>query len=207
MKELRDPELLKGYLEKFHIPSLFDTRELPFRLYEYAPGEMINIVHPMEQTMKFFVEGVFDHYTLLEDGTPYLIAHCDGFGFMGDLAFCRRQPQNRYQEVIETVRAVELPLESLRPVLEQDNRFLRFLLDTMAQRRTQSLYVRVSENSARQALLAHLRWACPDHAITNVGDTAYRLNFSRRQLQRVLRDLTREGVLEKTGKGCYRMVP
>lgn len=207
MKELRDPELLKGYLEKFHIPSLFDTRELPFRLYEYAPGEMINIVHPMEQTMKFFVEGVFDHYTLLEDGTPYLIAHCDGFGFMGDLAFCCRQPQNRYQEVIETVRAVELPLESLRPVLEQDNRFLRFLLDTMAQRMTQSLYVRVSENSARQALLAHLRWACPDHAITNVGDTAYRLNFSRRQLQRVLRDLTREGVLEKTGKGCYRMVP
>ena len=207
MKELRDPELLKGYLEKFHIPSLFDTRELPFRLYEYAPGEMINIVHPMEQTMKFFVEGVFDHYTLLEDGTPYLIAHCDGFGFMGDLAFCRRQPQNRYQEVIETVRAVELPLESLRPVLVQDNRFLRFLLDTMAQRMTQSLYVRVSENSARQALLAHLRWACPDHAITNVGDTAYRLNFSRRQLQRVLRDLTREGVLEKTGKGCYRMVP
>lgn len=207
MKELRDPELLKGYLEKFHIPSLFDTRELPFRLYEYAPGEMINIVHPMEQTMKFFVEGVFDHYTLLEDGTPYLIAHCDGFGFMGDLAFCRRQPQNRYQEVIETVRAVELPLESLRPVLEQDNRFLRFLLDTMAQRMTQSLYVRVSENSARQALLAHLRWASPDHAITNVGDTAYRLNFSRRQLQRVLRDLTREGVLEKTGKGCYRMVP
>lgn len=207
MKELRDPELLKGYLEKFHIPSLFDTRELPFRLYEYAPGEMINIVHPMEQTMKFFVEGVFDHYTLLEDGTPYLIAHCDGFGFMGDLAFCRRQPQNRYQEVIETVRAVELPLESLRPVLEQDNRFLRFLLDTMAQRMTQSLYVRVSENSARQALLAHLRWACPDHAITNVGDTAYRLNFSRRQLQRVLRDLTREGVLEKTGKGRYRMVP
>ena len=207
MKELRDPELLKGYLEKFHIPSLFDTRELPFRLYEYAPGEMINIVHPMEQTMKFFVEGVFDHYTLLEDGTPYLIAHCDGFGFMGDLAFCRRQPQNRYQEVIETVRAVELPLESLRPVLEQDNRFLRFLLATMAQRMTQSQYVRVSENSARQALLAHLRWACPDHAITNVGDTAYRLNFSRRQLQRVLRDLTREGVLEKTGKGCYRMVP
>ena len=207
MKELRDQELLKGYLEKFHIPSLFDTRELPFRLYEYAPGEMINIVHPMEQTMKFFVEGVFDHYTLLEDGTPYLIAHCDGFGFMGDLAFCCRQPQNRYQEVIETVRAVELPLESLRRGREQDNRFLRFLLDTMAQRMTQSLYVRVSENSARQALLAHLRWACPDHAITNVGDTAYRLNFSRRQLQRVLRDLTREGVLEKTGKGCYRMVP
>lgn len=207
MKELHDPRLLEQYLEKYRIRSFFDTPDLPFRLYEYAPGEMINVVHPMEESMKFIVEGVFDHYLIQEDGSPYLIARCDGFGFMGDLAFCCRLSPNRYQEVIETVRAVELPLESLRPVLEQDNRFLRFLLDTMAQRMTQSLYVRVSENSARQALLAHLRWACPDHAITNVGDTAYRLNFSRRQLQRVLRDLTREGVLEKTGKGCYRMVP
>ena len=94
---------------------------------------MINIVHPMEESMKFIVEGVFDHYKIQDDGSSYLIAHCDGFGFMGDLAFCGRQPANRYQEVLETVRAVELPLEQLRPVLENDNRCLRFLLDTMAQ--------------------------------------------------------------------------
>ena len=205
MKELRDPELLKGYLEKFHIPSLFDTRELPFRLYEYAPGEMINIVHPMEQTMKFFVEGVFDHYTLLEDGTPYLIAHCDGFGFMGDLAFCRRQPQNRYQEVIETVRAVELPLESLRPVLEQDNRFLRFLLDTMAQRMTASMHIRSDMTTAERALMGYLRWRCPNHTITNVSEAAFHMNYSRRQVQRALKKLTDEGRLVRCGKGRYTL--
>jgi len=205
MRELQNAELLEYYIRKFHIRSFFDTPDLPFRLYEYAPGEMINVVHPMEESIKFIVEGIFDHYKIQEDGSPYLIAHCDGFGFMGDLAFCGRQPQNRYQEVIETVRAVELPLEPLRKTLENDNRFLRFLLDTMARRMTMSMHIRSDMVSADRALIAYLRWRCPNHTITNVTETAFHLNYSRRQLQRVLKEFTENGTLKKTGKGCYTL--
>ena len=205
MRELQDPQLLEYYLEKYRIRSFFDTPNLPFRLYEYEPGELMNVVHPMEESLKFIVEGIFDHYMVLEDGTQYLIAHCEGFGFGGDLAFCRRQPQNRYQEVVETVRAVELPLEPLRETLEQDNRFLRFLLDTMAQRMTISMNVRADRSSAEESLLSYLRRQCPDRCLTNVGEAAFHLNYSRRQLQRVLKDLTQQGILAKEGKGCYRL--
>lgn len=206
MKEIQNPQLLEQYLEKHNIRSFFDTPDLPFRLYEYAPGEMINVVHPIEESIKFIVEGVFNHYKVQEDGSPYLIAHCDGFGFMGDLAFCGRQPLGRYQEVLETVRAVELPLEPLRPVLENDNRFLRFLLDVMAQRMTASMHIRSDMTTAEQALVAHLYWRRPDQKITNVSETAYHMNYSRRQLQRALKKLTQQGILERTGKGQYRLV-
>ena len=205
MREIQDPKLLSHYLRKYHIQSFFDTRDLPFRLYEYAPGEMINVVHPMDESIKFIVEGVFDHYAIQENGDPYLIAHCDGFGFMGDLAFCGRNPGGRYQEVMETVRAVELPLEPLRKTLENDNRFLRFLLDTMAQRMTMSMHIRLDGTSAEDALLAYLKWRCPDHTIRNVSETAFHLNYSRRQLQRVLKDLTARGLLTRTGKGHYTL--
>ena len=47
MREIRDPELLEHYIRTYHIRSFFDTQDLPFRLYEYAPGEMINVVHPL----------------------------------------------------------------------------------------------------------------------------------------------------------------
>lgn len=203
MRQIQDKELLEHYLRKYHIQSFFDTRDLPFRLYEYAPGEMINIVHPMEESIKFIVEGVFDHYKIQEDGSPYLIAHCDGFGFMGDLAFCGRMPSDRYQEVIETVRAVELPLEPLRATLENDNRFLRFLIDTMAQRMTASMHIRSDMTDAEKALLAYLRWRCPNQTITNVSEAAFHMNYSRRQIQRVLKKLTENGTLIRTGKGCY----
>lgn len=203
MREIRDQQLLEQYLCKYHIRSFFDTPDLPFRLYEYAPGEMINIVHPVEESVKFIVEGVFDHYLIQDDGTPYLISHCDGFGFLGDLAFCCRQPKNRYQEVLETLRAVELPLEPLRRTLENDNRFLRFLIDTMAQRMTLSLNARVCDTSAEQALLAYMRWRCPNHTITNVSEAAFHTNFSRRQIQRTLKTLTQSGQLKRLGKGHY----
>ena len=205
MREIRDAKLLEHYIRKYHIQSFFDTPDLPFRLYEYEPGEMINVVHPMEESIKFIVEGVFDHYMIQEDGTPYLIAHCDGFGFMGDLAFCGRLPPGRYQEVLETVRAVELPLEPLRHTLENDNRFLRFLLDTMAQRMTMSMHIRADMNSAEEALLAYLRWRCPDHTLKNVGEAAFHLNYSRRQIQRTLKDLIEKGQLKKLGKGHYTL--
>lgn len=203
MREIRNPELLEHYIRKFHIRSFFHTQDLPFRLYEYAPGEMINIVHPMEESMKFIVEGVFDHYKIQDDGNPYLISHCTGFGFMGDLAFCGRQPPGRYQEVIETVRAVELPMEQVRPVLENDNRFLRFLIDTMAQQMTASMHIRSDMTTAEKALIGYLRWRCPNHTITNVSEAALHMNYSRRQIHRVLKTLTEQGKLIKTGKGEY----
>lgn len=206
MHEIQNPQLLEAYMEKYQIRSYFDTPELPFRLYEYAPGEMINVVHPMEESIKFIVEGEFDHYVIQEDGVPYLIAHCEGFGFMGDLAFCGKKLPDRYQEVIKTVRAVELPLEPFRQILEADNRFLRFVLDTMAQRMTMSMHIRLADSSAESSLIAYLRWSCPDQCLQNVGETAFRLNYSRRQLQRVLKNLTDRGILRKESKGRYRLV-
>lgn len=205
LREIYDAELLEHYLRKYHIRSFFDTQDLPFRLYEYEPGEMLNVVHPVEESIKFIVEGVFDHYLIQDDGSPYLISHCDGFGFLGDLAFCCRQPKNRYQEVLETVRAVELPLEAMRTTLENDNRFLRFLIDTMAQRMTLSLNTRVSDSSAEHAILAYMRWRCPNQTITNVTEAAFHIHFSRRQIQRVLKELTAKGILVHSKKGQYTL--
>lgn len=206
MREIQDRELLEHYLAKYNIRSFFDTPNLPFRMYEYEPGEMMNVLRPGEEYLKFVVEGVFDLYTILDDGSPYLIHPCKGFGFLGDLDFCGRQPPGRYQEVAEAVRTIELPLKPLKEILDRDNRFLHFLLDTMAQRMNISMRVRSDMNSAEISLLAHIRWRCPDHTITNVGETAFHLNYSRRQLHRVLKDLTERGLIEHVKKGCYKLV-
>lgn len=206
MREIQDGALLRQYLNQFQIESFFDTENLPFRLYEYAPGEMMNLSHPSDDYLKFVVEGVFDHYTVQEDGTKFMIHHCEGFGFLGDLAFCGVHPQGRYQQVLETVRAIELPLDPLRDTLEQDNRFLRFLLHTMARRMPLSLHYRSDLPGAEQALIAYMRWVCPEHTIHNVTAAAEHLNYSRRQLQRVLKSLMDRNILVRLGKGRYKLI-
>jgi len=151
------------------------------------------------------VEGSFDLYAVRADGARHLVRHCEGFTFLGDLEFCGKDAGMRYQEVTRTVYSIELPLELLRPTLQQDVRFLNFLLDTMSTKFAGTSMDLVGFSDLRERLLYHIRYECPDHTITNVGQTAFRLNYSLRQTQRVLQELTRDGALKRIGKGHYTL--
>lgn len=203
MHEIQDKKLLQLYLEQFGISRCFDTPGLPFRLYCYEPGEMMNILRPTREYLKFVVEGSFDLYAVRADGTRHMIHHSDGFCFLGDLEFCGKEVGLRYQEVTRQVRAVELPLEPLRPQLTQDVRFLNYLLDVMSTKFAGTSMDMGAFSDLTEALLYYIRYQCPGKTITNVGQTAFRLNYSLRQTQRVLRELTQRGILRKTGKGNY----
>ena len=63
----------------------------------------------------------------------------------------------------------------------------------------------VGFSDLREALLYHIRYQCPDQTITSVSQTAFRLNYSLRQTQRVLQELTKEGLLKRKGKGHYTL--
>ena len=205
MQEIRDQALLEAYLKQYNICSLFDTPELPFRLYRYEIGEMMNILRPTSENLKFVVEGSFDLYAVRSDGTRHMVFRSEGFTFLGDLEFCGRDAGMRYQEVTQTVYAVEIPLEALRSQLQQDVRFLNYLLDTMSRKFADTVMDLGAFPDLTEALLYHIRYRCPEQTITNVSQTAFRLNYSLRQTQRVLRDLTEQGILCKKGKGTYTL--
>ncbi|MBQ7001186.1 MAG: hypothetical protein IJN67_09110 [Oscillospiraceae bacterium] len=205
MQEIRDLQKLETYLERFHIRELFDTRDLPFRLYRYEVGEMLNILRPTRDYLKFVLEGSFDLYSIREDGGRHLVWHCEGFTFLGDLEFCGKTAGMRYQEVTRTVYSIELPLEVLRPTLQKDVRFLNFLLDTMSIKFAGTSMDLVGFSDLQERLLYHIRYECPDQTITSVSQTAFRLNYSLRQTQRVLQELTREGILKRKRKGHYAL--
>ncbi len=205
MQEIQNREHLEFCLEKHHIRDLFDTPNLPFRLYRYEVGEMLNILRPTREYLKFVLEGSFDLYAIRADGARHLVRHCEGFTFLGDLEFCGKDAGMRYQEVTRTVNTIELPLEVLRPTLQRDVRFLNFLLDTMSTKFAGTSIDLVGFSDLRERLLYHIRYECPDQAITSVSQTAFRLNYSLRQLQRVLQELTRDGLLKRLGKGHYAL--
>ena len=203
MQEIRDPQKREAYLSQYRIRDLFDSRDLPFRLYRYEVGEMLNILRPTREYLKFVLEGSFDLFAVRADGARYLVRHCEGFTFLGDLEFCGKNAGMRYQEVTQTVYTIELPLEVLRPMLQQDVRFLNFLLDTMSTKFAGTSMDLVGFSDLRERLLYHIRYECPDQTITSVSQTALRLNYSLRQTQRVLQELTQKKLLKRFGKGHY----
>ena len=54
MKRIFDPALLDFYLQKYEIPSLFNTPDLAFSLYQFEKGERLDILNP-EEYLSFLV--------------------------------------------------------------------------------------------------------------------------------------------------------
>ena len=71
MKRIFDPALLDFYLQKHEIPSLFDTPDLAFSLYQFEKGERLDTLNP-EEYLSFLVDGSIEISANRADGTSYL---------------------------------------------------------------------------------------------------------------------------------------
>ncbi len=207
MTECLDPGLLEKYLKKYKLRELFDTKDLPFRLYRYEVGEMMNIAHPQEQYLKFLVDGCVAMYTVSIDGSVKQLLEEKAPAFWGEVEICGRSFSNHYHEVLKTAYCIELPLEPLRDILWNDLTFMQYLVGRMSE----SIYLAtgIIENMTddlETRLLYHLRHNCPDKTMSGMESTAQYLQCSRRQLQRVVKKLTDNGQLEKNGWGTYSLI-
>ena len=204
MVECNDPKLLEKYMKKYHIRENFSTPDLPFKLYRYEVGEMMNILHPQEQYLKFIVDGRLGVDTVDSDGNLQRIIEETAFVYFGEVEILGRSFSNHFHEVLETVYSIELPWEPLREILWNDLKFLQFLVKHMSR----TIYVatnsmEASSEDVQTKLLRYIRTECENQTIAGMEATANRLRCSRRQLQRVISLLVEQGVLVKTGWGTY----
>ena len=203
MKLLQDPALLGEYLARYEIPRKFDTPNLPFSLWEYERGELLGNLKDSRQVLRFVVSGTIQIYAVRADGSRYPLSHSDDFTLLGDMEFCGESSLPFLVEAMSRVRCVELPLFGCREALLHDNTFLRGLLGSVARKVALFAQSYAAYSRLEEKLLACLRQ--DGGSFRGVEPLAVRLHCSRRQLQRLLKGLTERGVLEKTGRGEYRL--
>ena len=206
MEEIFDVELKEKFIKKYQILNFFDTKELDFQLFRYDVGEFMSSYRAPTKYLKFIVQGKWDIYSIDSDGKPYLIKHEDNFSIMGDVEFFSGIETGNIQEVKETVYSLELSIEKYRSILLEDNIFLRFLCRGITHKLLNTLYGRTNRVTLEEQLLHYMQYECKDGKITSVEETAFRLNHSRRQLQRVLKKLLEKNILQKEGRGIYYLL-
>ena len=154
MKRIFDPALLNFYLQKHEIPSLFDTPDLAFSLYQFEKGERLDTLNP-EEYLSFLVDGSIEISANRADGTSYPIGYLDGFTCIGDMEFCGKRDDTHQIEARTTALCIVLPLASTKELLLNDNRFLR-------SRNPSSL---ISQSAVRiRRFPAWKRWPCSSTA-------------------------------------------
>ncbi len=205
MKELSQAEAVRLFRTHETVSSCFEQDDLAFSAYQYQKGELLCSPHHPLQKMLFVVKGTVRIYALGKDGSLSPVHLMTAPGMLGDLEFCCGRVYSLYVEAQTPTTCLALDFEENRARLENDRRFLHALLRSFTQKFELFTAIHSESETVEEKILFYLSQMCPNQEFKGVDTVAFQLGCSRRQLQRVLKDLCAQQKIKKLGKGWYRL--
>lgn len=206
METVNDRKLRDDYLEKRRIRDLFSTCVPNFFLLHYQPGELLTNPFSPSRYLQFVVEGELLLYDMPdEDSTVMLQTSYNEVNLLGEVELLDAQFTPFFVEARTDVYTLALYLEQYQQILLNDPAFLRYLCSCLAAKLNGAVTASVQMPLKKRVALS-LQYADDSQCITDIGRLAKTFNVSNRQLLRVLKDFCREGILEHSQKGVYRIL-
>ena len=183
--------------------SHFRKRPASMRLVRFPEGKLF--LSPLNQ-FYIIVEGSVSIYDVSEMGQINYISVSGKGTLLGDLEFSGIASQPFFIKAAEDLVCLTFPFDE-NADLQEDPAFLRFVLNQVARKLSLSVSMGPLSKSLEDNVLFYLRTISPDHRIASVNQVLPQLHCSRRQLQRVLKKLCNENIIERCGRGTYILKP
>ena len=71
--------------------------------------------------------------------------------------------------------------------------------------KSQNIYAEAAPASLTERVLSYMKYKCSDGTLKGIGQAAFHLHCSTRQLQRILNQSETAGLVKKIGKGTYQL--
>ena len=205
MKKTENKKRIEQYLKQQKILTLFsDPDRIEFEMYEFSKGEIINnVIDPVDHLL-FTVEGRIRICNIRDSGSLALLAEGEGFTVLGDVEFASREVSAYIVEAASKVTCLGIDLKQHRRVLENDPVFLNFLLRSVTGKLSLTTAWLLEPDDLRERTIYYMEHT-DQRTLKGVNAASMYLQCSKRQLLRILKSLQDEGIIEKTGRGTYRM--
>lgn len=203
MKRVYDENQIEYWLEKEKIRDYFDTKNLKFYICLYDKGEYVTRPDRKNDELLFIVQGKIQVYSIRGDGTLAPVDSTSGLTLIGDVEFSQKENSMFFTEAKTDLICVALSVSKHRSQLDCDVRFLHMLLKSYSDKLRLFALMDVSSSSIEERVLLYMRDLCPSHELNGVDTAVHHLRCSRRQLQRVLKELCESGKIKKIGRGRY----
>lgn len=207
MEKIYDAAQVAYWLNRSGVDGWFDTPGLDFFLERFAKGEYLAAPGQPLQDLLCVVQGTVQIYGLRRDGSLVPVNLSRSPTLLGDMEFVNEGLAPFFAQARTEVLCLCLPLAPNRTRLAGDVRFLHRVLRSFADKLTFFSSVDLPAATTEERVLLYLRQSAPDHTLQGVEAATMLLRCSRRQLQRALKKLCEGGKIQKTGKGCYRLLP
>ncbi len=206
MKLIQDETLLQKALVELDMNSKLNIERVKPVLCCFEKGELLSGPHIKQRYILFIWSGNVHVYGIRLDGRKVPVTLSKKGDIIGDVEFGNSKNSNLFSEALKDVLCIGIPILEYRSALENDVRFLRYLIGSIS---SKVYMTNASESpivSVREKLLHYIENECEGQILKGVEHATMRLQCSRRQMQRVLKELSDEGLIEKVGKGSYKFV-
>ncbi|MDP1421926.1 cyclic nucleotide-binding domain-containing protein [Peribacillus simplex] len=210
MKEIMDSEKLNHYLEAHQLESIFNGALMSYlSLYQVKPGECICSQGDRMNYLYVLVKGKVKVYTTSDEGKNLILSFKTPLEVIGDIEYIQGIDIINTVEAVSDVYVIGIHHQWLKKYAEGQPAFLQFLLRVI----TQKFYVKSKSLSFNLMHPVEVRLASyllsvsfdeTSDQITgrlnteSLKDTANFIGTSYRHLNRVILQLCRNGLIDRS---------
>lgn len=209
MKELKDQEQLQSYIEKYQLESIFHEPLFPhLSLYSFDQGELICSQGEASQYLYVLVKGKVKIYTSSAEGKTLILSFKKPLELIGDIEYVRGIDIINTVEAVSSVCMIGIHQRWLKKYGSDHSPLLQFLLDIITKKfhlknNSMSLNIMYPVEVRLASYLLSISIDESDLLFKNqlsisVKDAANLIGTSARHLNRVIKQLCENGLIERS---------
>lgn len=210
MEIIKNENLLKSYVKRYSIDSFFSFYDkYEVKLVRFSKGEIICSKNNKLNEILFIVEGCLKIYYISAEGKVLYLDFKNPIALLGEMEFAG-ESDTPYAQCLDEVMAISISIDKHRDLLNEDLLFCRYIIKSLAQKISLS-----SKNTFLNSLHSkEIRLAFylltnekEEKVCGNWTEIASLLNFSYRQLMRLLTKFCDEKIIKRANKkGAYEII-
>ncbi len=205
MKRFFDEELIETYLKQTKFEDVMGGLQKQLFGVQYEKGEFVTMPLQKEHLFQIIIQGSVSIYFIRDDGSLYSLANSQKNELLGEMEIFSHQLSNVYAEANDDVLCLALSIETNKGALLENCRFLQLICESLTEKMESITTIDAAPASLKERVLTYMKYKCSKGELKGLQQTAFHLNCSTRQLQRILNQYEADGTVMKTGKGTYKL--
>ena len=205
MERIYDKKNVDACIAKSKYHAVLDSLDIDFHLIKYEKGDLVSSPFQNEALFQIVEQGSLNIYFVRDDGTRYSLSNGASDYFLGDMDIFYPKSNNIYAEAAESLTCISFSIEQNKEILLSNAKFLELICVSLASKIGTMTTMDAAPASLTEQVLSYMKYKCSSETLKGVEQAAFHLHCSARQLQRILNQCETAGLVEKLGKGTYRL--
>ena len=205
MERIFDEKKVTACIAKSKYYSILSTMDVDFSLIKYEKGEFVSSPFQTESLFQIVEQGSINIYIIRDDGTRHALSSGTTDYFLGDMDIFYPRSGDVYAEAAEPLTCITFSIDKNRETLLSNNRFLALICNSLSVKIGTMTTLDAAPASLSERVISYMKYKCDGGILKGIEQAAFHLHCSARQLQRILNQSEIDGLVQKIGKGRYKL--